>query len=116
MAKISIRNSLSPQRRTPHPIFTAHSRVKSEFRKEVDINEIVGRMKRGIQPPPWMTSRTPRFEDMTSLPASFAEAWQIVADAEAAFESLPVEFRREIDHDPRNLPHAPRGVGAFWSY
>lgn len=94
-----------------HPVVPAEMkphRVKQEFKKDVDINEIVSRMKRGIQPPPWLTSNTPRYGDYADMPVSFMEAYDMVARAEASFASLPLEFRRELDHDPRNLPNAPR--------
>lgn len=105
---MKIRSAYSGARRSAEAVPSGPGRVKQEFKKEVNINEIVGRMKRGIQPPPWMTSKTPRYGDFSSMPASFSEAFEIVAAAQDAFESLPVEFRREIDHDPRNLDRAPR--------
>lgn len=95
-------------RGAPHPVSDEPTRVKQEFKKDVDINEIVARMKRGISPPPWLTSNTPRYGDFTDLPASFQEAHEIMRRGEAAFKSLPLEFRRELDHDPRNLDKAPR--------
>lgn len=84
------------------------SRVKQEFKKEVNINTIIAKMKRGIMPPPWMTSSTPRYGDFTGMPQTLMEAYDLVQSAEKAFESLPLEFRRAIDHDPRNLDKAPR--------
>lgn len=94
--------------RVYHPLSGEPTRVKQEFKKDVDINEIVARMKRGISPPPWLTSNTPRYGDFVDLPASFQEAHEILRRGEAAFKSLPLEFRRELDHDPRNLDKAPR--------
>lgn len=82
--------------------------VKQEFREECDINEIMARMKRGINPPAWVTSATPYFGDFANLPESLSEAFERVAKAKASFESLPLEFRRELDHDPRRLDSAPR--------
>lgn len=86
------------------------SRVKQEFRKEVDINTIVSRMKAGQNPPAWMTSKTPRYGDFTQNPQTLMEAFDVVAKAEEAFLSLPVEFRRELDHNPMNLDRAPRSL------
>lgn len=103
-----IRSAYSPREPVNNPVSGEPSRTKQEFKKDVDINEIVSRMRKGIQPPPWMTSNTPRYGDFTNLPASFQEAYAIVEAGEAAFASLPLEFRRAIDHDPRNLDHAPR--------
>lgn len=84
------------------------SRTKQEFKDEVNINTIIDRMQKGIQPPAWMTSNTPHYGDFTNQPTSFQEAFAIVEAAELAFESLPLGFRRAIDHDPRNLDTAPR--------
>lgn len=98
----------SGQYRVCNPLSGVPTRVKQEFKKDVDINEIVTRMKRGIMPPPWMTSATPRYGDFSNMPATFMEAFQITERAAEAFRSLPLEFRRELDHDPRNLDKAPR--------
>lgn len=109
MSKPVIRNCFNSSMRVIHPVGErAHSRVKQEFSKEVDINYIVHRMKKGISPPSWMTSRTPRFGDFSDMPQSLMESFAIVQNAREAFESLPLEFRRALDHDPRNLDRAPR--------
>lgn len=85
-------------------------RVKQEFKDEVDINRIIERRDRGIQPPPWMTARTPFYGDFSDAPASFQEAFALVQEAEEAFLSLPLAMRKELDHDPRNLDHADRDM------
>lgn len=108
MSKRVIRSAFCAREPVNNPVSGEPSRTKQEFKKECDINEIVARMKRGIVPPPWMTSATPRYGDFTNLPASFQEAYSIMETAEAAFKSLPLEFRRALDHDPRNLDKAPR--------
>lgn len=108
MSKLVIRSAFSVREPVNNPVSGEPSPVKQEFKKEVNINEIVARMRRGIMPPPWMTSNTPRYGDFTNLPASFQEAYEIVERGESAFASLPLEFRRELDHDPRNLDRAPR--------
>ena len=106
--KISFRTAYSGHVSVKHPEPTEPSRVKQEFKKEVNINTIVERMRRGIQPPPWMTSATPRYGDFSNMPTNFMDAFAMVERAEEAFMSLPLEFRRELDHDPRNLDKAPR--------
>lgn len=108
MSKRKIRAAYTPRETVYNPVSGKPSRTKQEFKKEVDINEIVSRMKRGIHPPAWMTSATPRYGDFSDLPASFMEAHAIVETAHAAFMALPLEFRRALDHDPRNLDKAPR--------
>lgn len=107
MKKI-IRSAYTERKPVNNPLSGEPSRTKQEFKKEVDINEIVAKMRRGIQPPPWMTSNTPHYGDFSEMPASFMEAYAIVEEGEAAFKSLPLEFRRALDHDPRNLDSAPR--------
>lgn len=84
--------------------------VKQEFKKEVDINEIIARMQRGIQPPPWMTANTPRYGDFSDMPASFQEAFAIVQEANQAFLALPIEMRKELDHNPQNLDYADKAM------
>ena len=106
--KDKIRSAYSEREPVNNPVSGQPSRTKQEFVNEVNINEIVSRMKRGISPPPWMTAATPRYGDFSNIPSSFQEAYAIVESAEAAFKSLPLEFRRAIDHDPRNIPNAPR--------
>nr|QJB20017.1 MAG: internal scaffolding protein [Microvirus sp.] len=103
-----IRSAYSKREPVNHPLSGEPSRTKQEFKKEVNINEIVARMRKGIQPLPWMTSATPHYGDFSNLPASFQEAYAIVEQGEAAFASLPLEFRRALDHNPRNLDQAPR--------
>lgn len=108
MAKPVVRNMFS-RLSAPHPVSESRtSRVKQEFATEVDINSIVAKMKKGISPPPWMTSKTPRYGDFSQMPESLSEAYDIVRRAEEAFQALPVEFRREIDHDPARLATAPK--------
>jgi len=107
-SKKVIRSAYSPRDSVNVPLSGEPSPVKQEFKKEVNINTIVDRMKKGIQPPPWMTSNTPRYGDFTNMPSSFTEAHNIIEEGKKAFYSLPLEFRRALDHDPRNLDHAPR--------
>lgn len=86
------------------------TRTKQEFLQEVNINELWARAKRGISPPSWMTNKTPMYGDFSELPVSFDQAFAQVEAANAAFQSLPIEFRRALDHDPRNLDKAPRSL------
>lgn len=108
MKKRIIRSAYSDRSPVNHPVSGEPTRTKQEFKNEVNINEIIARMRRGIQPPPWMTSATPRYGDFSSMPASFMEAYAIVEAGEAAFRSLPLDFRRALDHNPANLDTAPR--------
>lgn len=82
--------------------------VKQEFVKEVNINTIMAKARNGIDPPRWMTSKTPMYGDFSNTPSNFQDAFAQVERATEAFYALPVDFRRELGHDPRNLPKAPR--------
>lgn len=108
MKKPLIRSAFTPREPVNHPLSGEPSRTKQEFKKEVNINTIIERMRKGIQPPPWMTAATPRYGDFTNMPTTFMEAHAMVEKAEEAFRSLPLDFRRALDHDPRNLDKAPR--------
>jgi len=108
MAKKIIRSAYSDKKPVHVPLSDLPSPTKQEFKKEVNINEIVSRMRKGISPPAWMTSNTPRYGDFTDMPTSFQEAYALIENAESAFRSLPLEFRRALDHNPANLDSAPR--------
>lgn len=104
----TIRSAYSDREPVNMPVSGEPSRTKQEFKNEVNINSIIQKMRNGISPPAWMTSATPRYGDFTNLPVSFQEAYAIMEAGEAAFASLPLDFRRALDHDPRNLDQAPR--------
>lgn len=82
--------------------------VKQEFASEVNINSIMAKARNGISPPAWMTSKTPMYGDFANQPSTFMEAFAVVDRAKESFYALPVEFRRDLGHDPRNLVNAPR--------
>lgn len=116
MKKVAIRSAYSGHVAVLNPTLAPEERekfrVKQEFKKEVNINHIVSRMKAGHHPPSWMTAKTPRYGDFSGMPVSFMDAYQIVERAEEAFASLPLEFRRELDHDPARLFDAPQELFA----
>lgn len=64
--------------------------------KSVDINEIVLRHQRGDIDV--LAQRTGMYGDFTNLPTSYAELYQNVLDAQAYFDSLPLEVRQKFDH------------------
>lgn len=105
---VVIRSAYSLREPVNNPVSGEPTPTKQEFKNEVNINEIISRMRRGITPPQWMTSATPRYGDFTNMPTSFQEAYALIETAENAFASLPLEFRRALDHNPANLPNAPR--------
>lgn len=98
------------RRRVPHvepEEIAVHT--KQEFLKDCDINEIMRRAKQGVTPT-WLTSATPYYGDFSDLPQSLTEANAIITRAQESFLSLPLEMRRELDHDFRNLDSAPREI------
>lgn len=103
-----IRSAYSHREPVNNPVSGEPTRTKQEFLNEVNINEIISRMRKGISPPAWMTSATPRYGDFTNLPVSFQEAYAIMQKGEEAFMALPLEFRRALDHNPLNLDKAPK--------
>lgn len=110
--KRKIRSAYSERKAVHNPLSGEPTITKQEFKKEVNINEIIQRMKKGINPPAWMTSATPRYGDFSDMPNSFQDAYALIETAEAAFRSLPLEFRRELDHNPANLDKAPKELYA----
>lgn len=81
--------------------FTQPSLTKQEFKDESDINKIVERAKRGIEPR--LNPIQAQYGDVSNLP-SFEEAFEIVQNAQEAFMDLPARLRKLIDNDPRRLP------------
>ena len=74
------------------------SRTRQEFKKECDVNELMRRYKTtGVLP---QATSTPRYLDCASVP-NFADAMQLMIDAEAAFMRLPAIVRRGFDNDPQ---------------
>lgn len=84
------------------------SRVKQEMKNKVNINTIMRRAINGEMPPAWMTSKTPYYGDFTRGPVTIQDAFDVVERAEESFKALPIEFRRALNHDPRNLLSAPK--------
>lgn len=66
------------------------------YAKSVDINEIVLRYQRGDIDV--FAQRAGLYGDFTNMPTSYAELYQNVLDAQAYFDSLPLEVRQKFDH------------------
>ena len=64
--------------------------------KSVDINEIILRHQRGDIDV--LAQRAGMYGDFTNLPTSYAELYQSVLDAQAYFDSLPLDIRQKFDH------------------
>lgn len=84
--------------------------TKQEFAKEANINTIIAKARAGVAPR--INSRTPMYGDFSNTPTTFTEAFNAVERATQNFYALPLEFRKELDHDPRNLPYAPKELFA----
>jgi len=84
---------------------TLPSRVKQEPRDEVNINSIIERMRKqhGHAYPD-----VSQFRDVSNAPKSLQDAFNITQEAARLFETLPLGFRRELDHNPAALETAPR--------
>lgn len=102
---------LRVRRRVTVPVVAALTRTKQEFRKEVDINTIIAKMRRGILPN-GVTLGEQQFADLTRVPTNFQDAFDQVSRAREAFELLPLDLRKEVDHDPRRL-FGPEARGLF---
>lgn len=64
--------------------------------KSVDINEIILRHQRGDIDV--LAQRAGLYGDFTNMPTSYAELYQSVLDAQAYFDSLPLDIRQKFDH------------------
>ena len=85
------------------------SRVKQEFKKEVNINTIIAKMKKGVVPGQVVAGEQ-LFADVSRLPTSFQDAFDVVANAADMFDRLPLGLRKDLDHDPRALLGADRSL------
>jgi len=112
--KKKIRSAYSPQHRVtlPEQPFDPEAAVSQEFKNDVDINEIVSRAQRGMQPPSWLKRRQEIYSEEIIPAANYQDAFAIVEHAKEMFDTLPLAFRRELDHDPRNLQFATRELFA----
>lgn len=67
------------------------------FRDQTDMAYIVNRLMMGDTSV--LTQKQPMFGDFTKMPQSYAEALQMVLDAEQQFNSLPLEVRNSFEND-----------------
>lgn len=94
--KIQSRYSANPRvRKSFDP---KKGRVKSEFARDADINQIVGKYLRTGQLPT-LAKSNPQYGDFSDVP-SYQESLNRVMVAEAQFMALPAAVRRECDNDP----------------
>lgn len=82
---------------------TNPSRVDQSQREQTDINAMVARAQRTGQWPLPQSGRQPVYGDVSNVPSSMLEAFEIVEQASQAFMALPAEIRRSMRNDPANL-------------
>lgn len=74
--------------------------VQQHFKDECDIHHILRRIEQGGDPAV-LEARKGLYADLTGLPVdSLADAYDAVATAEDAFDSLPAALRERFDNDP----------------
>lgn len=71
----------------------------NSFRDQTDMTYILQRMAAGDTSV--LNQKEPMFGDFTNMPATYAEALQLVMDREAQFMMLPVDVRNKFDNDFR---------------
>lgn len=69
----------------------------NSFREQTDISFILRQIALGNTS--GLTDKQPMYGDFTQLPKSYAEALQLVYDAEERFMGLPVDVRNQFDND-----------------
>jgi len=84
---------------------TLPSRVKQEPRDEVNINSIIKRMRKQHG---HAYADVSQFRDVSNAPKSLQDAFNVTQEAARLFQTLPLGFRRELDHNPAALETAPR--------
>ena len=75
------------------------SRTKQSFKKETDINNILGKFRK-TNLIDHVAKHRGSYGDFTGYPQSYHEAVQQVFDAEEMFGSLPSDIRARFDNDP----------------
>lgn len=98
--------AIRKRRRSVVPPPVGPTRVKQEFKKEVNINTIIAKMRKGVMPN--LLAGEAVFADVSEVPQNFQDAFEKVSNAAALFDKLPLGFRKELDYDPRNLMSATR--------
>ena len=91
----------------PPPVdttFDGESLTQQHFADECDINNIISNFDRTgyLVDPTLPVGRSPQFGDFTQV-MDYAEAQQIVIDANNAFANLPSRLRDRFANDPSKL-------------
>lgn len=78
------------------------SRTKQSFIDECDINSIMARYASGMGITHVNTAE-PIYADVSNAPADYASAFDMIQNAQKAFENLPSGIRKALDFNPANL-------------
>ncbi|ALS03510.1 VP3 [Gokushovirus WZ-2015a] len=81
--------------------------------ESIDINTILNRFASGDTSV--LFRREPLFFDATEFPATYAEMYQKIIDAQSYFERLPVEVRDKFGHSPETF-FATLGQNKWFEY
>lgn len=80
------------------------SRTQQQFVDSCDINQILDSFNTtGVVggPCPPDSSRVPEFLDFASIPDNLQEAYEVAANAQRNFDSLPLQVRQRFNFDSR---------------
>lgn len=83
-----------------HPKSDLPSLTQQQFKDEVDINNIVNNLRKGIIPP-HMAAHKPQYGDATSI--EYVDALNKVAQINNVFERLPARLRAKFQNRPEML-------------
>lgn len=81
---------------------TGPSKTQQNQKDNCDINKIYKHFQKYGVIPENVAVRTPKFQDNSMIP-SFQEAQNMMQEASAAFEKIPLEIRKLCDHNPAKV-------------
>lgn len=98
---MKFKNPYNERKIKPGETFSLPSRTKQEFQSECDINEIMRRYEL-TGTISHISAQQPIYDDVSAI-TDYQSALEQVQKAEAAFNALPSELRKELDYNPANL-------------
>lgn len=87
---------------TPGTLNTEPSLTLQSDEPEGNINTIMDKYAR-FGALPSLAPQAPEYVDLTNAPEDFMQAQTVILNAQAAFDALPSEVRREFDYNPANM-------------
>ena len=97
-------NTIIKRRRVSHQEPTnlpEKARTQQQFMDECDINKIIKKAQKGIQPL-FLQRGVPQYGDFSNVP-NLQQAYELVENAHDAFLNLPSGLRSELNNDPANI-------------